>query len=84
MKNYNGKEVLNLGTGKDLTIKELAELLKKVTGFQGKIAWDTTKPDGTPRKLLDVSKLEKIGWRYKTEIEDGLKETYAWYLQNVK
>lgn len=73
MNTYSGNETVNLGTGKELSIKELAELVKKVVGFKGNITFDTTKPDGTPRKLLDVSKLEKLGWKYKTELEDGIK-----------
>ena len=73
MNTYSGNETVNLGTGKELSIKELAELVKKVVGFKGNITFDSTKPDGTPRKLLDVSKLEKLGWKYKTELEDGIK-----------
>ena len=68
MNTYSGNETVNLGTGKELSIRELAELVKKVVGFKGNITFDTTKPDGTPRKLLNVSKLEKLGWKYKTEL----------------
>ena len=82
MNTYSGNETVNLGTGKELSIKELAELVKKVVGFKGNITFDTTKPDGTPRKLLDVSKLEKLGWKYKTEIEDGIKLAYEDFLNN--
>lgn len=82
MNTYSGNETVNLGTGKELSIKELAELVKKVVGFKGNIAFDTTKPDGTPRKLLDVSKLEKLGWKYKTELEDGIKLAYEDFLNN--
>lgn len=82
MNTYYGNETVNLGTGKELSIKELAELVKKVVGFKGNITFDTTKPDGTPRKLLDVSKLEKLGWKYKTELEDGIKLAYEDFLNN--
>lgn len=82
MNTYSGNETVNLGTGKELSIKELAELVKKVIGFKGNITFDTTKPDGTPRKLLDVSKLEKLGWKYKTELEDGIKLAYEDFLNN--
>lgn len=82
MNTYSGNETVNLGTGKELSIKELAELVKKVVGFKGNITFDTTKPDGTPRKLLDVSKLEKLGWKYKIELEDGIKLAYEDFLNN--
>ena len=82
MNTYSGNEIVNLGTGKELSIKELAELVKEVVGFKGNITFDTTKPDGTPRKLLDVSKLEKLGWKYKTELEDGIKLAYEDFLNN--
>lgn len=82
MNTYSGNETVNLGTGKELSIKKLAELVKKVVGFKGNITFDTTKPNGTPRKLLDVSKLEKLGWKYKTELEDGIKLAYEDFLNN--
>lgn len=82
MNTYSGNETVNLGTGKELSIKELAELVKQVVGFKGNINFDITKPDGTPRKLLDVSKLEKLGWKYKTELEDGIKLAYEDFLNN--
>ena len=82
MNTYSGNETVNLGTGKELTIKELAELVKKIIGFKGEITFDPSKPDGTPRKLLDVSKLEKLGWHYKTELEDGIKLAYDDFLHN--
>ena len=74
----------NIGTGKDITIKELAETIQKVTGHKGKILWDASKPDGTQRKLMDVSKMKEIGWEYLTELEDGIKKTYAWFLENIE
>ena len=74
----------NIGTGKDITIKELAETIKKTTGHQGKILWDANKPDGTPRKLMDVSKMKKVGWEYTTELTEGIEKTYAWFLENIE
>ena len=82
MNNYSGDETVNLGTGKELTIKELTELVAKVIGYTGEIRWDASKPDGTPRKLLDVSKLESLGWHYKTELEEGIKLSYQDFLTN--
>jgi len=73
----------NIGTGKDITIKELAKTIQIVTGHQGKILWDDSKPDGTPRKLMDVSKMKEIGWEYSTELELGIKKTYQWFLNNI-
>jgi GDP-L-fucose synthase len=73
----------NIGTGKDITIKELAETIQNVTEHQGEIIWDSSKPDGTPRKLMDVSKMKEIGWQYATELEDGIKKTYQWYIENI-
>ena len=82
MNNYSGNETVNAGTGKELTIKELTELVAKVIGYTGKIEWDTSKPNGTPRKLLDVSKAAALGWTYKTELEDGIRLTYEDFLNN--
>ena len=82
MTNYSGDETVNAGTGKELTIKELTELVAKVVGFTGEIKWDTSKPNGTPRKLLDVSKAESLGWKYKTELEDGIRLAYEDFLHN--
>ena len=82
MNNYSGNETVNVGTGKELTIKELTELVAEVIGYTGEILWDTDKPNGTPRKLLDVSKLESLGWKYKTELKDGIKLTYQDFLNN--
>jgi GDP-L-fucose synthase len=74
----------NVGSGKDITIKELAETIQKVTGHQGEIVWDSSKPDGTPRKLMDVSKIKDIGWEYSTELEEGIEKTYTWFLENIE
>jgi len=72
---------INVGTGKDCTIRELAETMKRVVGFEGELVFDATKPDGTPRKLLDVSRLAQMGWQYRIELEEGLRSTYAWALE---
>lgn len=82
MNHYSGNETVNVGTGKELTIRALTELVAKVVGFDGDICWDTSKPDGTPRKLLDVSKLENLGWHYRTELEEGIRLTYEDFLNN--
>ncbi|MBQ9122655.1 MAG: GDP-L-fucose synthase [Lachnospiraceae bacterium] len=82
MNHYSGDETVNVGTGKELSIKELTELVAKVVGYEGEIFWDSTKPDGTPRKLLDVSKLKKLGWKYSVELEEGIKLAYADFLEN--
>lgn len=82
MNRYSGDETVNAGTGKELTIKELTELVAKVVGFEGEILWDTSKPNGTPRKLLDVSKAGKLGWKYRTELEEGIRLSYEDFLHN--
>ena len=74
----------NVGSGKDITIKELAETIQKVTGHEGNIVWDAEKPDGTPRKLMDVSKMKNVGWSYTTELQQGIEQTYAWFLENIE
>ena len=78
-KNYNSSEHLNIGTGEDLTIKELAELVAELAGFKGELAWDSSKPDGTPRKVLDVSKAKALGWAAKISLRDGIASTINWY-----
>lgn len=80
LENYTGKDFFNIGMGTDISIKELAELVAEVVGYTGEIRFDTTKPDGMPQKLLDVSKLEAYGWKYKTSLKDGLQKTYKWFL----
>lgn len=82
MDNYNEQEFVNIGTGEDVTIKKLAETIQRIVGHTGKIKWDSSKPDGTPRKLLDVNKLHSLGWKHRIELEDGIKNTYNWYLKN--
>lgn len=73
----------NVGTGEDLTIKHLAETIQKITGHQGEIIWDSTKPDGTPRKLMDISKMHELGWKHELDLEEGIRKTYEWFLQNI-
>lgn len=82
MNHYSGSETVNVGTGKELTIRELTELTAKTIGYSGKITWDNSKPDGTPRKLLDVSKLTNLGWKYKVELEEGIRLSYEDFLNN--
>jgi GDP-L-fucose synthase len=74
----------NIGTGVDLTIKELAETIQKITGHQGEIIWDATKPDGTPRKLMDISKMHELGWKHQIDLEQGIQLTYDWFVKNVE
>ncbi|MBQ1372399.1 MAG: GDP-L-fucose synthase [Oscillospiraceae bacterium] len=82
MNHYSGNETVNAGTGKELSIRELTELVAKIIGYTGRIEWDTSKPNGTPRKLLDVSKAAKLGWVYKTELEEGIRLSYEDFLNN--
>ena len=82
MNHYSGDETVNAGTGKEISIRELAELVARVVDYRGEILWDTNKPNGTPRKLLDVSKAERLGWRYKMELEDGIRLAYQDFLNN--
>jgi GDP-L-fucose synthase len=83
MDRYDGEHVLNIGVGEDVTIRELAELLKRVTDYRGRLRFDETKPDGTPRKLLDVTRLHALGWRAQIPLERGVEQTYAWYARDV-
>lgn len=82
MNNYSGNETVNAGTGKELTIKELTELVAKIVGYEGRILWDTSRPNGTPRKLLDVSKATQLGWKYKVELPEGIAMAYDDFLHN--
>ena len=82
MNNYSGNEIVNAGTGKELSIKDLTELVAKAIGYTGEILWDTSKPNGTPRKLLDVSKAAALGWTYRTELEEGIRLAYDDFLNN--
>lgn len=83
LENVLPEHLYNVGTGVDLTIKELAELIQKVVGHQGEIIWDAEKPDGTPRKLMDVSKMHELGWKHQINLEDGINKTYQWFLENI-
>jgi GDP-L-fucose synthase len=80
MRNYSSREIINVGTGKEVSIRELAGLIKQVSGFSGEIRFDSSKPDGTPRKLLDVGRIHDLGWRAKVSLREGLERTYAWYV----
>ena len=82
MNHYSGNETVNAGTGKEVTIKELAELVAEIVGYKGVIRWDTSRPNGTPRKLLDVSKAAALGWTWKTGLRDGIRLAYEDFLTN--
>jgi GDP-L-fucose synthase len=84
LENYDDDIAINVGVGEDVSIKELAETIKRIIGFEGSIEWDSSKPDGTPRKLLDVSRLTDLGWKAKISLEDGISSTYLWYKANKK
>ena len=83
MQNYDDPEIINIGTGTDISIREFAEMVREVAKFNGTITWDSSKPDGTPQKLLDVSKINALGWQAKVSLRQGIAETYEWYTQNV-
>ncbi|MGI8481400.1 MAG: GDP-L-fucose synthase family protein [Chthoniobacterales bacterium] len=82
LENYDDPEIINVGSGEDISIRELAELVCDIVGFQGELIWDKTKPDGTPRKLLDISKLRRLGWASRISLRDGISGTYAWFLEH--
>lgn len=82
MENYNGIETVNIGTGEDVSIKELAETIMKIVGFEGSLIFDASKPDGAPRKLLDVSKINNLGWKHQTNLEEGIQKTLNWIQKN--
>lgn len=84
LENYDGEQHVNIGTGKEVTIKELAEIVKRVVGYQGEIVWNSDMPDGTPRKLTDVTKLHNLGWTHKIELEEGVQLAYNWFQENVQ
>ena len=83
MREYDSPDIVNVGAGEDISIRELGELVKRITGFEGEIRFDPSKPDGTPRKLLDAGRLNGLGWKAQIPLEQGVRETYDWYLQNV-
>lgn len=84
LENYEGEQHVNIGTGKEVTIKQLAETVKRVVGYEGEIVWNKDMPDGTPRKLTDVTKLHSLGWNHKVELEEGVKLAYDWFKENVQ
>jgi GDP-L-fucose synthase len=83
LENYDDDVAINVGVGQDISIKELAELIRTTVGYQGDVAWDSSKPDGTPRKLLDVSRITSLGWKPEIILEDGIHSTYSWFLENA-
>jgi GDP-L-fucose synthase len=83
LEKYDSSEIINIGCGEDISIRELAELICDIVGFEGQLVWDETKPDGTPRKLLDVTRLQNLGWRPTIALRDGIAQTYEWFLKNV-
>ena len=82
MNHYDGNETVNAGTGKEVSIRKLTEIVAKIVGYKGNISWDTSKPNGTPQKLLDITKAKKLGWTYKTELEEGIRLAYEDFLNN--
>ncbi|MGY5354892.1 GDP-L-fucose synthase family protein [Wenyingzhuangia sp. IMCC45467] len=84
LENVLPEHLYNVGTGEDLTIKELAETIQKVVGHQGELVWDSSKPDGTPRKLMDISKMHQLGWKHQIALQEGIEKTYAWFLENIE
>jgi GDP-L-fucose synthase len=84
LEKYDSDDPINIGTGKDISISELASLIKDIVGFDGEITWDSSKPDGTPRKLLDVSRITDLGWIPATDLKPGIKSTYEWYKNQVE
>ena len=83
LETYDSPEIINVGCGEDIAIRELAELICEVIGFNGELSWDTTKPDGTPRKLLDVTRLKNLGWQPTIPLREGIARTYEWFVKNV-
>ena len=84
MENYNESEMINVGCGDDVSVKELVEVIVKISGFKGKVVYDETKPDGTMRKLMDNSRIKKLGWKPKIGLEEGVGRTYQWYIKHKK
>ncbi|MBQ7782205.1 MAG: GDP-L-fucose synthase [Lachnospiraceae bacterium] len=84
LENYDGEEHVNIGTGKEVSIKELAETVREAVGYTGEIVWNTDMPDGTPRKLTDVSKLHELGWKHRVELKEGVKLAYQWFCENIE
>lgn len=84
METYDGKQIVNIGVGKDISIKQLAEKVKMIVGYTGEIVFDTSKPDGTPRKLVDVTKIHALGWQSKISLDEGIEQTYQWFLKHVE
>ena len=84
MENYNDAEIINIGVGEDIQIKELSSMVSEIVGYEGKVLWDESKPNGTPRKLLDNSKIINLGWKPKITLEEGINRTYSWFVDNLE
>ncbi|MDE7185401.1 MAG: NAD-dependent epimerase/dehydratase family protein, partial [Lachnospiraceae bacterium] len=84
LEHYSGEQHVNIGTGREVTIRELAEIVRRVVGYEGEIVWNKEMPDGTPRKLTDVTKLHNLGWMHKIELEEGVQLAYDWFKENVE
>ncbi len=84
LEHYSGESHVNIGTGKEVTIRELAEMVRKTVGYEGEIVWNQDMPDGTPRKLTDVTRLHGLGWNHKVELEEGIRLAYDWFRENVE
>lgn len=84
LESYNDNRIINVGAGKDIAIKDLAELIQKIIGYQGEIKWDSSKPDGTPKKLLDVERINNLGWKANTSLESGISQSYQWFINNTE
>ena len=84
LEHYDDESPINIGTGQDITINQLAEIVAEIVGYKGEVFWDTSRPDGTPRKLLDVSRIMRTGWKPSISLRDGIEDTYRWYLEHVK
>jgi GDP-L-fucose synthase len=82
LENYDGEQHVNIGTGREVTIKQLVETIRKVVNYEGEVVWNTAMPDGTPRKLTDVSKIHSLGWKHKIELEEGVKLAFDWFVEN--
>lgn len=83
MEKYEGSEIVNIGVGKDISIRELVEMIREIVGFEGETLYDPTRPDGTPQKLLDVSRLDSLGWKGRISLREGIRMTYEWYVKGL-
>ena len=84
LENKLSGNLYNIGTGNEISVKDLANIIKRIVGYQGNIIWDSSKPDGTPKKLMDISKMLSLGWKFSTDLEEGIQKTYTWFLENIE